>query len=96
MASGDFNNNGTVEQADLDLVLLNWGAEATPPPTGWLNNFPSGLIDQQELDAVLVNWGNTSAEATAVTVPEPSTTVLLVAAAMMLATPLRQSSILTG
>jgi hypothetical protein len=55
--SGDYNGNGVVEQADLDLVLLHWGADGTTPPVGWIQGLPSGAIDQQELDAVLLNWG---------------------------------------
>jgi hypothetical protein len=54
---GDYNGNGVVEQADLDLVLLHWGADGTTPPAGWIRDLPSGAIDQQELDAVLLNWG---------------------------------------
>jgi hypothetical protein len=82
LLEGDYNGSGTVEQADLDLVLLNWGAVTTTPPAGWLNNPPSGLIDQQELDAVLLNWGTTSASAaTAMSaVPEASTLLLLLLA----------------
>jgi hypothetical protein len=73
---GDYNNNGTVEQADLDLVLLNWGATAEPPPDGWVNNLPVGSIDQAELDGVLLNWGNMLAGSSAA-VPEPNTTALV-------------------
>jgi hypothetical protein len=54
---GDFNGNGTAEQADLDLVLLSWGRDGTPPPSGWINNLPGGAINQNELDAALLNWG---------------------------------------
>ena len=71
---GDYNNNGTVEQADLDLVLLNWGAVAEPPPGGWVNDLPVGSIDQAELDGVLLNWGNVLAGAAGV--PEPTTAAL--------------------
>jgi hypothetical protein len=76
---GDYNNNGLVEQADLDLVLLNWGAIGATPPSGWYDNLPSGLIDQQELDAVLLNWGSTVTPASAATaaIPEPCTAMLL-------------------
>jgi hypothetical protein len=57
--AGDFNGNGLVEQGDLDLVLLHWGALADPPPQGWTQELPRGSIDQDELDAVLLNWGRT-------------------------------------
>jgi hypothetical protein len=54
---GDYNGNGTVEQADLDLVLLYWGQVAENAPPAWTNGRPVGFIDQAELDAVLLNWG---------------------------------------
>jgi hypothetical protein len=70
--AADFNANGTVEQGDLDLVLLNWGADGSPPP-GWKNDLPFGLIDQEELDGVLLNWGKAGARGLPGTsVPEPS------------------------
>jgi hypothetical protein len=62
---GDYNGNGRVEQSDLDLVLLNWGRDATTPPVGWVSQPPTGIIDQQELDAVLLNWGATLASSRA-------------------------------
>jgi hypothetical protein len=71
---GDYNGNGTVEQADLDLVLLNWGQPGVPG--GWINDLPEGNIDQAELDGVLLNWGNTGALGSAAAVPEPATSVL--------------------
>jgi hypothetical protein len=92
---GDYNGNGTVEQADLDLVLLNWGVAGDPAPTGWVNDLPIGSIDQAELDGVLLNWGNALATASApiVTagVPEPAGLFLaaicgLLAAARVLTT----------
>jgi hypothetical protein len=76
---GDYNNNGFVEQADLDLVLLNWGAGGTPPPAGWVNFLPEGNIDQAELDGVLLNWGNSAGQGLAAApVPEPSAAYVLV------------------
>lgn len=56
-ARGDYNGDGSVDQADLDLVLLNWGVDAMPPPADWINNLPAGAIDQDDLDAVLLHWG---------------------------------------
>ena len=69
---GDYNGNGTVEQADLDLVLLNWGTGGVPG--GWINDLPEGNIDQAELDGVLLNWGNMAAAGlgAAAGVPEPA------------------------
>jgi hypothetical protein len=79
---GDYNNNGLVEQADLDLVLSHWGDEILEPAaSGWLNDPPVGFVDQQELDRVLTRWGKTSAPLTpSAAVPEPATAVLLVVA----------------
>lgn len=73
---GDYNNNGQVEQGDLDLVLLNWGQAGVP--AGWTNDLPEGNIDQAELDGVLLNWGNMAAAGlgAAAGVPEPSTWLL--------------------
>jgi hypothetical protein len=78
---GDYNGNGTVEQSDLDLVLLNWGAGTAAVPDAWANDLPTGPIDQTELDRVLLNWGNTSASlgdaSASPAVPEPRSVVLL-------------------
>jgi hypothetical protein len=54
---GDYDGSGLVEQADLDLVLANWGASADEPIPGWTHDSPDGVIDQHELDAVFLNWG---------------------------------------
>lgn len=81
---GDLNDNGVVEQGDLDLVLLNWGEVGRPAPRGWINNLPNRLIDQEELDRVLTNWGRESlvppAQLSHAAVPEPSSSLLLIAA----------------
>jgi hypothetical protein len=51
---GDYNDSGVVEQADLDLVLLNWGEVLiSPGEFGWTNDLPVGPIDQEELDGGL-------------------------------------------
>lgn len=71
--AGDFNGDGFVAQADLDLVLLNWGSAALP--TGWIaaGQFDGQQVSQNELDAVLLNWGSGSAPiaAAGASVPEP-------------------------
>lgn len=74
---GDYNGNLTVEQADLDLVLLNWGNTLDDPRAlGWTNDLPIGTIDQEELDKVLLNWGSTIAAVGTASVPEPGTAAL--------------------
>jgi hypothetical protein len=80
---GDYNGNGVVEQADLDLVLLNWGDQTPPVPSGWIVDSPRGAIDQAELDAVLLNWGATAG---GVSTPEPATVTLVALAAVLAAT----------
>ena len=78
---GDYDGNGFVSQADLDLVLLNWGDSSLP--SGFEEgNIPGGapfdaLISQNELDGVLLNWGNGTPPAPAIAaVPEPATAAL--------------------
>jgi hypothetical protein len=80
-ADGDYDQSGTVEQGDLDLVLLSWGQDAATPPDGWLHDLPTGQIDQDELDKVLLHWGNTSAASGAASVPEPAAWLLALSAA---------------
>jgi hypothetical protein len=78
--AGDYNGNGLVEQGDLDLVLLNWGADAANVPAAWQNDPPDGLVDQEELDGVLLQWGNAALEGGALaTVPEPPVVGLFLA-----------------
>ncbi|MEM1446213.1 MAG: choice-of-anchor tandem repeat NxxGxxAF-containing protein [Planctomycetota bacterium] len=62
---GDYNDNGLVDQGDLNLVLSNWGIDTSPDaaglvavPVGWINDHPFGVIDQGELNRVLTNWGS--------------------------------------
>jgi hypothetical protein len=80
---GDYDASGVVEQADLDVVLLNWGSEITDPAAaGWLNDLPSGPVDQGELDKVLLGWGSTAEDATGAAIPEPSSLLLVAVVAM--------------
>jgi hypothetical protein len=70
---GDYNDDSIVSQADLDLVLLNWGADGSVPPDDWISDLPSGQIDQAELDKVLLNWGQSQESAPAAQIPEATT-----------------------
>jgi uncharacterized protein YjbI with pentapeptide repeats len=76
----DYDQNGLVDQGDLDLVLLNWGRELIDPMSaGWINDLPTGLIDQNELDKILLNWGRqVGAGLSTPSVPEPATIGLCV------------------
>lgn len=81
---GDYNGDGLVSQADLDLVLLNWSDTALP--TGFdASLLPGGgpfdgLIGQNELAGVLVNWGSSTPPilGSLDTVPEPASAAALV------------------
>jgi hypothetical protein len=78
-ANGDYDLSGTVDQGDLDLVLLNWGQDAGPAPLGWIHDLPGGAIDQNELDDVLLNWGQAIMGPGGQSVPEASAWMVLLA-----------------
>ena len=75
--AGDYNDSGSVEQGDLDLVLNNWGG---PRGAGFIANaegFDTGNVDQEELDRVLNNWGSSNSPAVnGASVPEPGLAAL--------------------
>ncbi|MEL7087301.1 MAG: hypothetical protein AAGL98_02485 [Planctomycetota bacterium] len=75
--TGDYNGDGFVSQADLDLVLLNWGNAALP--SGWAaaDQFDGVQISQNELDGVLLNWGNGNPPDLNA-IPEPGTATAVV------------------
>jgi serpin B len=83
--TGDYNGDGRIDQGDLDLVLLHWGADAATPPAGWTSELPAVVVDQNELDAVLTNWGQSTAGLQAANVPEPAAWLLLSTAAACVA-----------
>ncbi|MEM9754278.1 MAG: PEP-CTERM sorting domain-containing protein, partial [Planctomycetota bacterium] len=74
---GDYDDSGSVEQGDLNLVLNNWGQDAPFEPNG--DAFASLAVDQEELNRVLNNWGNTENPPSfnGSAVPEPATLALL-------------------
>lgn len=73
---GDFNGDGEVSQADLTLLLSNWGQTAG---ADWIaTDQLTGKVDQDELSRLLSNWGAGAVAATAA-VPEPSTVAVLLA-----------------
>ena len=75
---GDFNTDGQVEQADLNLLLQGWGDDYVP--STWTATF-DGLLDQNELNDLLGNWGvgveGAAAPLGGADVPEPATVVTL-------------------
>ena len=71
---GDANLDGSIGQADLDVVLLNWGSVAGTWSAGDFDG--SGTVSQADLDAVLLNWGVSTESATSSNVPEPGVVVV--------------------
>lgn len=66
---GDFNNDGVMDNTDLNLLLANWGATMLPPE--WTGYFAGPSVDNDELNFLLAGWG------TSVSVPECGTGCLL-------------------
>jgi hypothetical protein len=75
--AGDANLDGIVGQADLNVVLQNWGVAGL----GWAGgNFNTDeTVGQADLNAVLQNWGATNdpPDLSGLPVPEPATAALL-------------------
>lgn len=62
---GDFDDDGSVGQGDLALVLDHWGAAVADfesPGSAWVNAnaVTGGLVGQDELALVLRDWGDTA------------------------------------
>ena len=76
LLAGDLNGDGFVSQADLDLVLLNWGDTVTAGVAGLGDATGDGFISQGDLDLVLLNWGGGTPPV--LSIPEPTTATLLV------------------
>ena len=74
---GDYNGDGFVSQADLDLVLLNWGDSAVPAEWLATDQFDGVQVSQNELDGVLLNWGNGTPPAGVNAIPEPASALLV-------------------
>ncbi|MEM9754142.1 MAG: PEP-CTERM sorting domain-containing protein, partial [Planctomycetota bacterium] len=78
--AGDYNDNGSVEQGDLNLVLNNWGAMRTFEDG--VSAFTTANVDQEELNSVLNNWGDTTAPSfSGSTVPEPGAALMILTGA---------------
>lgn len=72
---GDLDADGGVDQADMDLVLLNWGSRTLPDE--WAHHRPS-MVGQAALNTVLLAWGDRSPAKLGVgAVPEPSTIAIV-------------------
>jgi len=70
----DLNMDGTVDSLDLGILLGTFGTVGTPS-TGELNGTPP--VDSLDLGILLAAFGTPPLGAATVTVPEPSTLVLL-------------------
>jgi hypothetical protein len=83
---GDFDNSGAVGNADLTLLLDNWGEDVPPTPAGWLGIAPTAPgVGNDELTALLDGWGDTlsgSGAFSAAAVPEPNAVLLAIFAAI--------------
>ncbi len=66
---GDANNDGVVDDRDLNIVLGNWGNTAADWAMGDFDE--NDTVDDRDLNILLGAWGNTAA------VPEPATLSLL-------------------
>ncbi|MEM7626896.1 MAG: hypothetical protein AAF333_14980 [Planctomycetota bacterium] len=91
---GDYNEDGFVSQADLNLILLNWGDSVLPAgfdETAIPGGGPfDGLIGQNELNGVLLNWGNGSPSTGGVAVvPEPASAAAVLGLLAAVALPRR-------
>lgn len=76
---GDYNNSGTVENADLTLLLNNWAASVPPTPAGWSGApLTAPAVDNDELTALLNNWGTSigTGSVASEVVPEPISRLL--------------------
>ena len=70
---GDVDADGFVGQADLDIVLSNWGS--SPPTDPRADPDGNGLVAQGDLDYILANWGQGLPPGNPV--PEPASLALL-------------------
>ena len=72
--SGDLNGDGFVGQADLDIVLAEWGNSAPlADPRADVNG--DNFVGQFDLDYILADWGQGTPPGAPV--PEPATLALL-------------------
>ncbi|MEO1498008.1 MAG: glycoside hydrolase family 44 protein [Planctomycetota bacterium] len=73
---GDFNGDGRVDNADLNLLLNSWGSASVPPE--WVNGFTTP-VNNDELNALLNGWGSGLGA-----IPEPSSRSLVALVAAFL------------
>jgi len=80
--AGDFNADGLVGAADLDILLANWGEDV---PAGLLalgDGSGDGTVGADDLQLVLDHWGE--GEPPSVNIPEPGSLAVLGLVGMVL------------
>ena len=70
---GDANNDGVVNQLDLNTVIDNWQVSGVGWADGDFND--DGVVNQLDLNLAIDNWQSTGS-ATFASVPEPASLVL--------------------
>ena len=83
----DYDNDGTWNLGDLNLVLFNWQQEESSLPVEWVNQRPT-VVGLDSLNAVLFNWQQSASLAV---VPEPATVLFVITGLLALAGDQRQS-----
>ncbi len=87
---GDANEDGTVNGADLNIVLSNYNQTGTDWSHGDFNG--DGAVNGADLNIVLSNYDQTlDSSAAGISVPEPSTAVLAGVAGLILAVVARRA-----
>lgn len=79
---GDYNGDGFVGTADLNLVLSNWGQNVTAGNKGLGDGSGDGFVGTADLNQILSEWGQSAepggiAMAALAAVPEPASLGLL-------------------
>ena len=65
--SGDLNNDGVVDSADMGIVRAAWGRAVIPGSLPMGDPSGDGRVDSTDLDIVRANWGSTTPAAVAPT-----------------------------
>jgi VCBS repeat-containing protein len=77
---GDATGDGLVNQADAAVLATHWGHGGETWSTGDFNG--DGVVGPADASILAANWGASAGEAGGTSVPEPSSLVLLVLAAV--------------
>jgi len=72
---GDFNADGFVGQADLDILLANWGRDVAHSSLIEGDASGNGVVDTADLDVLRDNWGDGAFPD--VNIPEPGSLAIM-------------------